>query len=412
MNILFLTAHLPSPVCRQAGQKTTYFACEWLARRGHSVHLLSFATPAELACFRPDDMKGFASYEIVPVTLGSRLTAVLAHPQVPLLPVSRWSGEFQSKLRRLLNAHRFDYAYLDFTGMMLYSSCLKSIPVVSVMEVDVSFRTWERLSECAPDPVRKFAYAFEARRMRSWELRKLRDMDIVLLQSTKEQEMLGELLPGQTFHLLRPWIELHRKRTFVPHAEREPGSLVFWGAMDRQPNCDAVVHAVSDILPRVALQQPQFRYNVVGNAPPEPWRRRFDNSQTMICGFVEDAFAVLSSKRIALLPMRLGAGIKVKVLECMAAGLAVVTTPEGIEGISGREGVHFLVGRSDQELADHVVALLSDCDRAAALGRRAREMVLENHSFESPLARLESLICEKQSVADVIRSPRRGSRPK
>ena len=381
MEILILSAHLPSPRTRQAGQKNTYFACEWLARR-HGVHLLSFATEPEMDSFHSEDMGLFQSFDFVPVSRRSRASGFLMSPHLPLLAASRRSSPFRAKLRSLLEDRKFDIALLDFTGMLQYSDELKNVPVVGVLEVDLSFRTWESRSRQAGNWVRRILSALEAIRTRRWELERLRRMDFVVSLNPEEGKLIEKLIPGQTIWQLDVWAELGRVEKVGRYCEREPHSLVFWGAMDRQENVDAVCYAAEKILPRIWERQPQVSFCAAGNRPPSWLVDRYRDSLVNVCGYVETPFRLLAEKRVALLPMRLGAGIKVKVLECMAAGLPVVTTPEGAEGIPGVNGIHFLVGKSEQELAECTLALLETPARAGVMGAQARETVLEHHNLK------------------------------
>jgi glycosyltransferase involved in cell wall biosynthesis len=289
----------------------------------------------------------------------------------------------------------FDVALLDFTGMLQYSDELSNVPVVGVLEVDLSFRTWESRSKQPGKWVRRILPALEAIRTRRWELEHLRLMDFVVSLNPEEGKLIEELLPGQTVWQLDVWAELGRDEHVGRYCEREPDSLVFWGAMDRQENVDAVSYAAEKILPRIWERKPQVSFCAAGNSPPSWLVDRHRGSLVNVCGYVETPFRLLADKRVALLPMRLGAGIKVKVLECMAAGLPVVTTPGGAEGIPGKDGIHFLVGKSEQELAEHTMALLERPARAQVMGAQAREHVLENHNFERCLQDIEAQLLQR-----------------
>jgi polysaccharide biosynthesis protein PslH len=398
MQILFVTAHLPSPRVRQAGQKSTYFACQWFARR-HSVHLLCFATESELDCFRPEDMNLFRSFDVVPVTTKSRLLGLLSKPQLPVYAAVRHSALFRKKLQHLLEQQAFDVAYLDFTAMMQYHSILRSVPLMGVLEVDVSFRIWERRAAHSKNFVEKKLFELEALRTKRWELDHLNRMDFVLVYNPEERILLQGLLPAAAIRDFHIWIQLGEGKRVPAYGSREPNSLVFCGAMDRGENIDAATYAADQIMPRVWARRPQCRYYVAGGNLSTRLAQRYENSRVIFPGFIENIFAFLASKQVALLPMRLGAGIKVKVLECMAAGLPVVTTPAGAEGIPGQDGVHFLVGRSEQELADSILALLESPQRAAEMGLQARATVLSSYSFQNSVGELEDYLLRKLESA-------------
>jgi glycosyltransferase involved in cell wall biosynthesis len=112
---------------------------------------------------------------------------------------------------------------------------------------------------------------------------------------------------------------------------------------------------------------------------------------------VPDLQACLSRMQIALLPLRLGAGIKIKVLEAMAGGLPVVTTPVGAEGINAQQGVHFLVGNTAEELARHTIVLLQNPGLRAQVGERAREFIRGNYDFEKSARDFEWALLQRLS---------------
>ena len=99
MQILFLSAHLPSARARQAGQKTSYHVCEFLARK-HGVHLLSFATQAELSDFRPEDMSLFESFDLVPVSNRTRIMGLMRRPGLPAADAGILPGDVILEVNR------------------------------------------------------------------------------------------------------------------------------------------------------------------------------------------------------------------------------------------------------------------------------------------------------------------------
>jgi polysaccharide biosynthesis protein PslH len=394
MQILFLSGHLPSPRARQAGQKTSYRVCEFLARR-HGVHLLSFATKAELSGFRREDMSLYGSFDLVPVSNRTRMIGLATGPSLPLVAAVRHSAVFRRKLKSLLRKQTFDAAYLDFTGMMQYQVELANIPVVAAMEVEVMFRRWESRRKHSGNQFVRSLFGWEERRTKRWEIEQLKRVDVALVQSSEEKQLLAELLPGQEVRMIRPWIELGDNSNVLPHTEREQNSLVFWGAMDRIENIDAVSYATEGVLPAVWTQFADARYYIAGSNPSSALIRRYANSRVIVSGFVDRPFEFLATKRVALLPMRLGAGIKVKVLECMAAGLAVVTTPAGAEGVPGCPGKHYLLGSDARQLAEAALKLLRSPSYAAEMGHRARISVCGNHQFTESLRALEDEVLQR-----------------
>ncbi len=180
--------------------------------------------------------------------------------------------------------------------------------------------------------------------------------------------------------------------------------MVFWGALDRAENIDAVAVAVSEIVPPLREAVPDFKFYVAGSHSEAVASVTDGVPNVVRTGFVDDIGSFLSGMQMALLPIRLGAGIKVKTLECMAAGVAVVTTPVGAEGINATHGAHFLIGDTPQKLARYAKQLLRSPEEARQMGERARTWFESEYDFGRPMAVLESFL-----VANVGRTANRES---
>ena len=175
------------------------------------------------------------------------------------------------------------------------------------------------------------------------------------------------------------------------------------GAFDRGENRDALKYCIQEILPLVRRENPTFKFYVAGSGCERVRRltRGFDD--IVVAGFVENLPLFLSKMEIALLPLRRGAGVKVKMLECMAAGLSVVTTAVGAEGIGGKHGLHYLLGDTPKELACHTVRLLKDQGLAEALGDKARELLVKECDFEGALENMWSIVQSRLAPANAVK---------
>jgi glycosyltransferase involved in cell wall biosynthesis len=219
-------------------------------------------------------------------------------------------------------------------------------------------------------------------------------LDFVAPLSLKDARLLASLSPVVPQRVIEPCYSVCEK---APRERdvRQRSSVVFVGAMNRSENVDAVRFAIREILPRVRRRIPDARLWVVGARSDSPkLSRAVGDPNVIFTGFVEDLAGFLSSMQVALLPLRLGAGIKVKVLECMSAGVAVVTTEVGSEGIQGRHSEHFMVGESADELAEHVVLLLNSEGTRTKMAVKAREMLDTSHNFSASVEEFSKFVVE------------------
>src|SRR5438270_2819960 len=205
MDLLFLSAHLPVPTARQAGQKVAYYICEFFARR-HRVHLLAFATESELESFRGEGAGIFHCWDATLVNNSTRFRGVISSLPFPVAVGARNSSVFRRKLRQILQTHRFDVVLLDHTAMWQYSNDLANVPARGGIAHDVLSQLWERrLSQAAPG-VSKWALRFESKRIRAWERQALCKLDFVVSLSAKDDALLVQMEPKTKRHVIQPWV--------------------------------------------------------------------------------------------------------------------------------------------------------------------------------------------------------------
>jgi glycosyltransferase involved in cell wall biosynthesis len=166
--------------------------------------------------------------------------------------------------------------------------------------------------------------------------------------------------------------------------------LVFTGTMDYRPNIDAVVWFVSEILPQVRAFAPDAAFTIVGAKPSRDVMALAEVQGVTVTGRVDDVRAYVRHADVVVAPLRLARGIQNKVLEGMAMGRPVVTTPQGLEGIDATPGRDLLVAETPAAFAAAVRAALTPS--AAALGVAARKLMLASYAWPSRLAALDTLL--------------------
>ena len=169
-----------------------------------------------------------------------------------------------------------------------------------------------------------------------------------------------------------------------------PASLLFVGNFVHPPNLDAAVRLIRDIFPLVRERCPDLRLQIVGDRPP-PQLRQLASAQVDVTGRVPDVTPYLDRAALVVAPLRLGGGMRVKVLEALAAGKALVASPLAAEGLDLADREQIVLARSDAEFADAIARLLADPGRRAALAARARAWACANLGWETSMAGYEAL---------------------
>jgi glycosyltransferase involved in cell wall biosynthesis len=163
-------------------------------------------------------------------------------------------------------------------------------------------------------------------------------------------------------------------------AREVPGTILFVGAFHHPPNRDAAVWLAREILPAVLERAPGARLRIVGSGPT-PEVRALAGPNVELVADAPSVLPHLEEAAVVMAPVRTGGGMRMKVLQAMAAGKAVVTTPRGTEGYTGfGEEPPLAIGESSAEIAAATAALLRDDERRRRQGERAREFAERHHS--------------------------------
>ncbi len=157
-------------------------------------------------------------------------------------------------------------------------------------------------------------------------------------------------------------------------SQRQPGQILFLGSLDWRPNLDAVDQMLSKVLPAVQAQQSSARLCLVGRNPPDALLRRVNATPGVeLHANVPDVRPFLARSALMVVPLRIGGGSRLKILEAFAAGLPVISTRIGAEGLNVEDGVHLTVVEDIEGMASEIVAKLDKSHAATGSSRERAE---------------------------------------
>jgi len=229
--------------------------------------------------------------------------------------------------------------------------------------------------------------------MRSLELDLVRRADATVVVSTVEQELLEEAVPGTKVHtvpILRETPPAGRRAdVHVPPSRRR--DIVFLGGFAHSPNVDAVHWFVAEVLPRVRAAGVHDRFVVAGYGAPESFSA-LAQDDVLVAGHVPDLADVFATARMSVVPLRIGAGFKGKIVSSFSFGVPVVTTSVGAEGGGLVDGYDVLIADEPDALAAHIVRLSRDDKVWQRMSEAAYETFRTRFSLESGGSKLVSIV--------------------
>ena len=169
-----------------------------------------------------------------------------------------------------------------------------------------------------------------------------------------------------------------------------PLSLVFVGSFRHPPNIDAAIRLITAIFPKVQARYPETLLYIVGDKPTAEIRRS-GNKNIIVTGRVADVTPYLDNAAVVVAPLRFGGGMRVKMLEALAAGKSVVASSLAIEGLDVLTGEQVMLAETDQQLGEAIVELLTDPGKRSSLAKRARAWACSNLGWEKSVASYETL---------------------
>lgn len=208
--------------------------------------------------------------------------------------------------------------------------------------------------------------------------------------SEGDAEILTQRYPGLRVDVLPSGYDPAYFHPPQPALERDPDHIVYVGSMDYEPNVDAAVRFVREVLPALRAKRPELRFTLVGRSPA-PEVRALAGPGVEVTGEVDDVRPYLASAGACVVPLRIGGGTRLKIAEALGMGTPVVSTTIGAEGLELVHDEHLLLADGYEEFARATLQLLDDPRRAEALARAGRAHVEERFGWERLGAQLYQL---------------------
>jgi sugar transferase (PEP-CTERM/EpsH1 system associated) len=321
---------------------------------------------------------------------------------MPLPVLNYTSRTMRDLLSRLLNERRFDAIQVEGVHLAAYLPALLEAPNRPALICDwhnIESELMLRYSFHAPDPARKLYARLTARKLFKLERRLLNQFDAHIAVSHRDRNRLIQMGPLARVFVIENGVDVsqfERPRLGLVARNR----LLFVGSMDYHANIDGAIYFARRVWPEVHRAWPNLIFTIVGRNPTTEVATLASTVPGVeVTGTVEDVRPYYWEALAAVVPLRIGGGSRLKILEAMAAGVPVISTKLGAEGLEIKDGEHLLVADSEADMCRAITAVGRDAQLRHRLAMAGRELVRARYDWSalgSALAKIYADLIEER----------------
>ena len=389
--ILWLTAYLPHSG-RHAGAGRMLQLLKQLSSK-YRITLLSFLEADEEKEFLPEATQ---CCEKVIAMQRSRTRRFQLFPYEPFDEFR--TPEMEKAMDRCLEDSDFDLIQLEYTQMASYAKRACGIPTF-LTKHEVDFAACSRRARQERNPGEKLHWYYNYLQVLDREMKLTENIDTIICMTDSDAGELKKFSPPIPTYVINTGVVLD---FFTPSEQPAAGSsLIFVGAFQHYPNVEAMIYFCREILPLVRKKMPEVELLVVGSTPPPSIISLANMPGVQVTGFVPDIRPLMAQSSVYVVPLRLGVGIRGKILEAWGMGMAVVSTSIGCAGLRYENGRNILVADTPERFASQILSLMQDPMLRQRLGREGRVTAEQHYSWEQSAGQLDTLYKRYLNRGDV-----------
>ncbi len=372
--ILFVTTRIPYPPW-EGHQIRTYNLLKRVCEE-HEVTLVSFVRSDEnpehaehlrTICKSVDLIK-IPADQGKPKLLTTILSGVVT--KKPFVVRKYSAPEMEQKLQEVIEQDTPDLVHFDMLPLAQYLPLCGDIPTI-LNDHNVESLLVERRAEATSSIPEKVFFSNQAPKLEKFEEFATQNATEILACSQDDAEILSRMGNGKGIHIIANGVDIEQ---FIPSddVQVDHNKIIFVGGMGWFPNKDGMNFFIKEAMPLICEQNPDASLTVVGKSDgleiPDQLKDKVSAT-----GFVDDFRPLVHEAAVYILPLRVGSGTRLKLLEAMAMGKAIVSTRIGAEGVVLEDGENILMADTPQEIADAVIKLMRNKHLRDRLGKAAHE---------------------------------------
>ncbi len=400
MRILQICNQPPYPPM-EGGSMAANFITQGLLKNGCEVKVLAMSSFKKNIHKEdlPADYVAKTGYESVFIDLRVRFfPAFINFLKGKSYHIARFiSEDFKQTLIRILQTETFDVIHLEGLYLSPYVDVIRKYSEAKIVmrSHNVEHIIWEQIAELTGNGIKRFYLKHLAKTMKKYELSHQNSYDGMVCITQSNMEYFRE--QGCRIPLTSIPFGIEMPDT-VDDVHEEPNSLFHIGSMNWMPNAEGIRWFLENTWEELHKQLPDVKLYLAGRHMPA-WLRNSSYPNVIVEGEVADAMQFVCSKSIMIVPLLSGSGIRVKIIEAMSAGKAVVTTKIGAEGIEYTDNENILIANTPNEFITQIQRLVNDKDLCSSVGENAKNLIFNEYNTSKLIGQLldfyNSLPCFK-----------------
>jgi sugar transferase (PEP-CTERM/EpsH1 system associated) len=389
MKILYICHRFPFPP-KRGGKIRPFNMIRHFSTQGHKVTVCSLSrSPAEAK--EGEGIRNHCEhFEMASVSNSIQVIRMVA--RLPVVTPSSmgffYSPDLQRRIDNLLSTEQFDLIFVHCSSVAQYVENVRGIPKILDFG-DMDSQKWLEYANYKPFPL-SLGYRLEGKKMEAAEKRLAKKFDMCTATTRAEWETLNSYRTALKTDWFPNGVDAEY---FKPDGKGyDPDILSFIGRMDYYPNQECMFDFCRNTLPLIQARRPQAKLLIVGADPSPAVKKLEELPGVTVTGSVPDVRPFILRSAAMVAPLNIARGTQNKILEAMAMGVPVVTSPAGAGGVDAEDEAHFLVGDSPETYADACLRIMSAPDERSRLSVSGRERMLTHHDWQASMLRLETMV--------------------
>ena len=281
--------------------------------------------------------------------------------------------EYEDVLIQKLKNHTFDIIQIEGVFMATYIPTIKRYSKAKIVlrSHNVEHQIWERHLANEKAGVKKTYLNIQNSRLKTFEINAFNQVDAIVTITDEDKKIISSICPNKLIHTCLTGINLDSYKQVL--TSKQPNSLFHFASMDWMPNVEAVDWLLKEVWNEVIKQQPNAKLILAGREMPDRIKKNATKNITIIDN-VNDSSEFYNTYDIMLVPLWSGSGLRIKLVEGLAYGKAIITTSIGAEGIPYTAGKNMLIADSAREFSNAITTLLTENDQKQELQINARKL--------------------------------------